>query len=62
MSVISLRGRPIPPVDDPAAMFWDDLTAANRLKIFLLSSGVEVSAEVIDKLAELTERYRPEPL
>lgn len=57
-ATLSLKGRPAPLLDDPGDLFWDDLVAANRLKIFLLSSGIEVSAEVVEKLADLTSKYQ----
>jgi hypothetical protein len=57
--LILLRGEPVDPLTHPAEVFWDDLIAANRLKIYLLGNGVDVSKDVEDGLADLTARYGP---
>ena len=56
---VLLRGEQGEPLTDPGDIFWDDLVAANRLKIYLLSNGVDVPREVEESLAVLTARYGP---
>ena len=55
--VILLKGEPAAPLADPAEIFWDDLTAANRLKTYLLSVGTDLPKEVEEALAELTANF-----
>jgi hypothetical protein len=55
--VLALRGEDPIVLTDPGLIFLDDLTAANRLKVYLLSNGADVPKEVVKDLADLTERY-----
>ena len=60
--LLLLKGEQAEPLKDPAEIYWDDLTAANRLKIYLLSNGVDVPKEVVETLSKLTEQYNPATL
>ena len=44
----------------PDEQFLSDLTAANRLKGFLLGSGTDIQKDVLDGLARLTFIYSQE--
>ncbi len=47
---------------DPFRQFLDDLAAANRLKTYIISGGIEVPEKWTASLAELTAKYLSEEI